>query len=343
MRRCMDLFDGLVRGPFRRLLEWRSPPPAVFLEQEPLDELLDLTPPPRFELGDPAMLEHLKEHGYAVVGGVLTVAEVHRAHDLMWDFLSAQAGLRRRSPSTWTDERLGKIGQMFTGIVNSRGAGQSELSWFIRTNPRVQSIFEGIWGTPELITSFDGFNIFRPWHAGFLRTMGGWFHVDQGKTQLGFRCVQGMVSLLDQGPATGGLVVIPGSQHRHEDVLTFAKTDVDFVEPPDECAVLQSPRRLVSCRAGDMILWDSRCLHCNMPAVRMPDRPRNELLRAVVYVCMTPRSWADPKDLEKRRKGYEMNLTSSHWPHRNVMGFGWVKAPPLCYETAGPERQRLIG
>ncbi|CAJ1353686.1 unnamed protein product [Effrenium voratum] len=88
---------------------------------------------------------------------------------------------------------------------------------------------------------------------------------------------------------------------------------------------------------------DSRCLHCNTPASALPDRPRDELLRACVYVCMTPKAWCPEKALEQRRKGYELRVTTSHWPHRHVMGFGWAKAGRLCLEEAPLERRRLIG
>merc|ERR1711879_414456 len=99
------------------------------------------------------------------------------------------------------------------------------------------------------------------------------------------------------------------------------------------------PRRLVSCRARDLVLWDSRCVHCNMPAVTTPTSPCDELLRIVVYVCMTPKAWATDEVLKMRRQGYEVHLTSSHWPHKNVMGFGWARTPKLEYASADLVRQ----
>lgn len=290
----------------------------------------------------PDWLLHLKEHGYAVVSGVLSAEEVQKAEELLWDFMGSAASWKKHEPDTWTDESIGSMGRMHFGLINGRGIGQSDLSWYVRCNPRVQQTFADIWGTNELITSFDGINMFRPWHHGFQKTVGGWFHVDQGSSHRGFCCVQGMVSLYDQDESTGGLVVIPGSHHRHDEVCEL-KACGDYIEPPEGHPLLSLSSKLVACKAGDLILWDSRCLHCNAPATLTPRCKANELLRAVVYVCMTPRSFAKEEDLEKRRAGYNIRMTSSHWPHCNVMGFGWGKPGPLDYNTAPEERKRLIG
>lgn len=314
-------------------------------ELEDSDPLLDISESPRFTADDPDMLRYLQENGYVVVRDVASGADLERARLLLWEFLGVSAGWSQRRPSTWTDDSFQKIGNMYRGIVNGRGAGQSDLSWYIRTLPCVRQCFEKIWSTSELITSFDGLNVFRPWNHGFLKTVGGWYHVDQGRTKLGLHSVQGLVSLYNQGPHTGGLVVVPGSHLRHAELVAQAQDDVDFIAVPQDSQLLaELPRRLVSCQAGDLVLWDSRCVHCNTPAVRMPTCRRDELLRACVYVCMTPKAWATEGTLEDRRKGYEIRMTSSHYPHTQVMGFGWVKGVGrLDLKDASAERRALIG
>ena len=40
----------------------------------------------------------------------------------------------------------------------------------------------------------------------------------------------------------------------------------------------------------------------------------------------------------------ELRVTTSHWPHRNVMGFGWLKhCGGLKWEEADEDRKALIG
>ncbi|CAJ1368148.1 unnamed protein product, partial [Effrenium voratum] len=186
---------------------------------------------------------------------VLGAQELQVAEDLLWDFLRAEAAWQRRAPDTWTDDSLARLGQPWRGIINGRGVGQCDLSWFIRTRAKVQQAFAGIWGTDELITSFDGINVFRPWHAGFSKTEGGWFHVDQGATQQGRCCVQGLVSLYDQNERTGGLVVKPKSHLRHQELCELSKGGEDFIGVPEDHPLLELPETLVSCSAGDLVLW----------------------------------------------------------------------------------------
>ena len=71
-------------------------------------------------------------------------------------------------------------------MLSGFGAGQADFMWRARLLPRVRDTFATIWGTHDLLSSFDGGNAFRPW-AGRpeWRTQGGWYHVDQGATRHG--------------------------------------------------------------------------------------------------------------------------------------------------------------
>jgi len=318
------------------------------LPNSPVDPLLESHETIRFDTSDPKMLDHLRDHGYAVVREVMTATDVARAEDLLWDFLG-EHGLSRRRPSTWTDEAYGSIGKLFMGIVNGRGVGQSDLCWFVRTQPLVRSVFERIWDTSQLIVSFDAISVFRPWHHKryqMCKTHGSWFHVDQGRSKEGLQCVQGFVSLTDQDTTTGGLVVVPGSHKKHAQLIDGVDHNMDFIDVPTHSELLQAPHRLVRCRAGDLVLWDSRCVHCNTPALEQPTSSQDKLLRTCVYVCMTPKAWATEAVLKDRRAGYEIRVTTSHWPHTNVMGFGWNnrgKLEKLSLEKADAARRDLIG
>jgi len=251
------------------------------------------------------------------------------------------ANWRRDDPATWTDESLASVGSSINGIINGLGAGHSELSWYIRTLPRVRRTFATLWGTTSLLSSFDGFNIFRPWHHGFRKTVGSWLHVDQGRTKMGLHAIQGFVALYDQDARTGGLVVLPRSHHRHEEVLVDA-SQLDHVRLPEYCPVLDMPRRLLVCRAGDLVLWDSRCVHCNTPAFEKPQTPAARLLRAAVYVCMTPKRWAPAQVLRARRLAYELRQSSSHWPHLPPQGMSHAVKGKQSLDDASMEVRALV-
>jgi len=170
------------------------------------------------------------------------------------------------------------------GICADYGLGQSEFLWFIRGLSSIDSIFQSIWDTDDLLTSFDGCGIFRP--AEFKEnnnsgkanpwvTQGGWFHVDQnGYRKPEMACVQGLMNFYNSGAKDGGLVVVPKSH------LLFRKlfevygvgdpTDGDFIPmkeyPIDELWHKDRVVYKLCLKPGDFALWDSRTIHCNHPA-----------------------------------------------------------------------------
>ena len=185
----------------------------------------------------------------------------------------------------------------------------------------------------DLIVSFDGGNLFRPHHrpgkAGW-KTRGGWWHVDQGPKKRGLCAVQGLVALSDATEQTGGLCVVPGSHLGHDDLMQFALADHDFhhvPEPRVNPCVRGRGAKLVTAKAGDLVLWDSRTIHCNTPSVRDPTvatgHPDADMLRMVVYVCMVPRGRALAEVLPQREKAFAHGLGTSHWPEASNM-FGFV-------------------
>ena len=81
--------------------------------------------------------------------------------------------------------------------------------------------------------------------------------------------------------------------------------------------------RLIKCQAADLIVWDSRCIHCNTPAIIRPSNEQNAILRLVAYVCMSPIELFKPDGVrfdnldefrELREDFVRQRITSSHWP-----------------------------
>jgi hypothetical protein len=193
---------------------------------------------PRFSLSQPgqgeAMLSFLEEQGFAVVESALSAEEAAHALTLTWDYLeSGGTGIDRADPSTWAE------GQWpFGAIGGNAGIGHSEQLWYIRGCPGVKQAWATIYGTEDLITSYDGMSLFRPWTVEpSWRTDGPWYHTDQSPfpppdhtTDPAFdpeaavygserHYVQGFVNLLENTPLTGGNVVIPGSHRMFVEML----------------------------------------------------------------------------------------------------------------------------
>jgi hypothetical protein len=72
-------------------------------------------------------------------------------------------------------------------------AAHEEYMWEARQEPGVLDAFAKIWGTDELIASYDTVNITLP----NATEMGGatpWPHVDQAPERDGMNCVQGFIN-----------------------------------------------------------------------------------------------------------------------------------------------------
>ena len=98
---------------------------------------------------------------------------------------------------------------------------------------------------------------------------------------------------------------------------------------------------------GDMILWDSRTIHCSTPALDTSHahiHPPNKLLRVASYISMTPYHLASESVISNRVKAYEYDHTTTHWPH--IIPEIKVPAnaiPVRSMDTASPEIKSLIG
>jgi hypothetical protein len=312
-------------------------------------------PPPRFEVSDVAgWRAHLEREGYVVIGPVADAADCADAERLFWEWASeASPGLSGDDPSTW--DRMPCTSA--NGIIGSGGIGQSAFMWRLRALPAVVRAFAALWdcGEGELITSFDGANVFRPFRAPAgmpaWRTRGGWFHVDQGVEKHGLHAVQGLVSLTAATSASGGLVVLPGTHLAHAELTRrYMHVKGDYVQLPHGdplliAAAADGSSTLVQCEQGDLVLWDSRVVHCNAPAVeRGSEQNAPSLLRLAGYVCMTARARADGPTLVARRAAVDKLATSTHWPHDFDARY-CVRSQlvgPSRYETLSPAQAALV-
>ncbi len=237
--------------------------------------------PTRFDVSDPeqaaAMMAYLDEHGYAVVANVANQEHIEKGISSFWDFWETA---QRRGPIKRDDLATWKywMANVANGILGGySGSNHNEFSWNARTLPLIKTAFSKIWDDEQdLIVSYDACGAFRPFahNKGWL-TNGGWWHVDQnhqcGVHRQGKVTVQGLVNYYDATAETGGLCVIPGSHKHHAEVCArapSARMKIDYVSVPRNDPILTSQQAILVCaKAGDLILWDSRTVHCNTPAL----------------------------------------------------------------------------
>ena len=273
---------------------------------------------------------------------VANASEVARGRELLWDFFEGtNMGVSRHDAETWI-----KNGPNSYGIFWGFGSGHSRFMWHIRTLPRLLQMFELVWGSSDLLTSFEGFSMFPPERVEASWELGeAWFHTDQNAaSRPGLQTVQSFTSLYDQDESTGGFVVVPRSWRRHQAVTRRiykasprTPPEQQFLMVPADDPVLAKAQRphLVRVRAGDAILWDSRTVHCSTPSLRnRKPAAANEAsaasaaseasigsadlaeppARVVAYACFAPRRRAPDHVLLARQRALFAQRTCTHWP-----------------------------
>lgn len=191
--------------------------------------------------------------------------------------------------------------------------------WEARMEPKVLEAFTKVWGTDELLVSFDSLNVTLP---NFKKARAPWPHVDQAPRKRGLHCVQGIINLSHAGPEDGSLVVIPGS---HALIEEFFDTQTDpstwewkdnryFDEKDMEWFSSQGLKPVkVLAEAGDLILWDSRTIHWGGEPTE-----KSGTVRTVIYAAYAPAKMASPETLKEKQLVFEANGATTHWPHDNI-------------------------
>jgi len=278
---------------------------------------------PRFAPGSKEGMAYLDEHGYVVIANALNADESRHALDLTWDYLEQLGtGIDRHDPATWDDDRWPTA--VHGGILPGHGIGHCAAQWFIRGVPNVKKSFAAIWGTDDLLVSFDGMALWRPWaiEPKWKTNRGGsWLHIDQHPIgRPGKQCVQGLVNLIATSPSTGGNVLIPGSHKKFATIpdvyperLGRVPVGVDhFRFPSDDPMLAGTPPIMCAMEAGDILLWDSRTIHCSSPGVEAPDA-KAELMRAVSLICFMPRAMSNEKVIAQRRRAVDGVVSTTNW------------------------------
>lgn len=289
------------------------------------------------------------EKGYIVLKGVIPQDRVidYRTKMLNWlgDFPN---DFDINDRTTWTSENLPQ--SFNNGTYLNYCAAHERYVWDARQEPGVLAAFEKLWGTNELIVSYDGINITLP-NAGNMRgTSKSSPHVDQAPSRPGLSCVQGIINLSESGPKDGGLVVLEGSSRLfsqffksrppdpsipkhppplsspHYDFYPFTPTDLSWFtsrgcSPIEVCA---SP--------GDLILWDSRTIHYSV-------HPESDTIRTAINACYAPANMASKKDLQRKKEIFGKWEATAHWPHINVHSMGKAKVKG---EVDGWERREPL-
>ena len=264
---------------------------------------------------------HLRTYGWATVPIPDFNPEPYVDHFYTW-MEQLNAGFIRSDRKTW---RTNTLHPMLHGI-DKHFTGHLPWVWDLRE--KCIPIFQEIWNTPDLLTSFDGTCfLYKPTRTVQTKS---WIHVDQYRDDRDLITIQGAVNLIESGPDDGGLVVLEGS-HASFGAYMDRNPLLGYHWGPSNMADPDlSDRTIVKvcAPAGHLLLWDSRTHHANTS-------PKSDRARMVSYVCMVPRAGCPEDVLQKRIKAFEGQRMTSHSPYGR-----WFSVNPAEPRTYGNEVNR---
>lgn len=294
-------------------------------------------------------LQDLEENGYCVIPQLLSTDETKVLYERVWHEYVEKAwpNCKMEERSNWKEvfPAHNKLG-IFAGP-----AGQTQVMWDLRQDPRIVDIFAGIWNTQELIVSMDGLSLMCPTEIreGYFEP---WPHVDQAvmlrqdnvahsnNSPVGFvsesflktnpYTIQGQFLFEDSCDGDGGFYCIPKSHLRFEefapqlealnnDDLSKAerrKARNDYLTTFFGFDVEDSEyeKKHITAPKGSLILWDSRTIHWNQHASQdrpCSDKPR---VRMVGYLCYVPAARLTDKGQARRKEAFENGVSTGHNP-----------------------------
>jgi hypothetical protein len=275
--------------------------------------------------------ERLLRYGVAVLPDA--IGDPRPILEGVWRALEATfPDFRHADPSTW--RTLRDNGAKHGMLLQTHGLGWCQPVVDVRQDPRLARLFAAIWTardrrlfpeaeserpiyTPsDLLSSSDGLSVYLNTpesRGGYHRH--DWLHWDRSPNDK-TPSLQGFVNLLPTMEGGAALQVLTKS-HRHQRAfaarfpstrnarfhLLADQAQADFYAHEMGCAhvcVAADPR--------DLVLWDSRLIHCGRAAAR----GARTLKRVVIYTSMQPRRYATPKDLERKRRAYAQRRTTTH-------------------------------
>ncbi len=265
----------------------------------------------------------LSMNGYAVVPDFVDEENCQLINTYFWDYMETlNPLLKRNDKTTWTTVNL---------PANTRGLIQHYNIGFqkhaVLTRNLLAPLFEHLYGTNKLVSSFDGTSFSRKPKNHKYKNLEDWsergwetdaFHVDQ--TTEGFKCVQAGLAVIDQDEDSHVFICVPGSHLYHEEIMKlnggFRKGD--WLVMNDETKAFLKSKSLelirVPLEKGSVVFWDSRTCHSSSGYCRTSD---SHTTRLQVFVCMSPAE-KDKKifktEYEKRKKGYDEGRVSRHNP-----------------------------
>ena len=306
------------------------------------EELLTLTP---------SYLKDLEELGYCVIPQVLSTPEAELLYERVWHEYIEKAWphCRMDDRSNWKQAfPMHNLQGIFAGP-----AGQIQVMWDLRQDPRIVDVFAQVWNTNDLIVSMDGLSFMcppeireghsKPWphvDQAILRRQDNVAHnntppidfVSESLLKSKPYTIQGQFLFEDSFDGDGGFYCIPKSHLKFNEFAPQLQVLDEFEGSKEEkwkaindylgnffglgTDESGSPycMKQITAPRGSLILWDSRTVHWNQHASK--DRPcsDNPKVRMVGYLSYVPKARLTDEGRALRREAFQTGVSTGHNP-----------------------------
>jgi len=296
-------------------------------------------------------LKDLEELGYCVVPQVLSTSETELLYERVWhEFIEkAWPNCKMHDRSNWKESfpMHNKMG-IFSGP-----AGQTQVMWDLRQDPRIVDVFAQVWNTHDLIVSMDGLSLMCPPEVrdGYIEP---WPHVDQtilrrqdnvahsNNPPIGFvsesllktqpYTIQGQFLFEDSADGDGGFYCIPKSHLRFTEFAPQLEAISAMEMPKGERSKARNKflqdffdvrtdesgnsyvKKHITAPRGSLILWDSRTIHWNQHASKNRPHSNSPKVRMVGYLCYVPKARLSDEGKILRMNAFEKGVSTGHNP-----------------------------
>lgn len=278
------------------------------------------------------IIKELNENGYIVIKNAIDENDADELFDLTCKYFNTITNKKFNFDDKKTHQYL-PFYNSDKGMYNyGFNAGFSEHC--IKARMLTKHIFEELYKTNELVSSFDGFAFhmnetykftsINDFNENFLKN--DWSHVDQTGDKN--TVYQGSLSCTNQTEYDNTFLVWPKSHLIFEEYILpkcddGGKKNFYKLKQEEKIEVMKKykifPKKIVM-KKGDFVLWDSRTIHASAYTIR---KAGNRIPRCQFFICMAKAEKFGNYDyigeLKKRQQAYYNKDSSTHQPLKCIL------------------------